>query len=108
MVEGYLVKDPEVKRINNDIPLCTFVVGSSKRFQRKNGNQVDQTLFLEISTWRKMAEICGKYLKKGSRVLVSGNLRKDVWEDKEGRKQSKTYLEGREVNFLGSSTRRTA
>lgn len=100
MVEGFLVKDPEYKQIKNQFPLCKFVVGSNRNYKRKDGEKVSQTLFLEVSTWMKMAEVCARYLKKGSRVLVTGNLRKDVWKDNTGRMQSKTFLEGKEVNFL--------
>lgn len=101
MIEGYLVKDPEYKQIK-DISLCKFVIGSTKRFIKKTGEQVEQSIFLEVSTWRRMAEVCDKFLKKGSRVLVTGNIRKDVWKDKDGKTQSKTYVEGREVSFLSA------
>ncbi|HMA99361.1 MAG TPA: single-stranded DNA-binding protein [Spirochaetota bacterium] len=101
-VEGHLVKDPELKHTKHGNALCKFTLGSNQTYKDKNGEKVDKANFFDITTWAKVAEACAKYLKKGSRVLVSGNLRKDIWQTDDGSYRSRIYLDGREVNFLSA------
>jgi len=99
-VEGNLTRDPELKTIAGDFALCKFTIGSNRSYTKKNGEVVKESSFFDITTWAKLAETCAKYLKKGSRVLVSGNLRKDTWKDKDGTMKNNVYVEGKSVNFL--------
>lgn len=102
VIEGHLVKDPTLETVGDKHPLCKFTIGSNRGFTNKAGERVEEPSFFDVTSWYKLAEICGKYLHKGSRVLVSGNLRRDTWKDKEGKYQSRVYLEAKEVNFLSS------
>lgn len=100
IVEGNLVKDPEVKMVTNGNALCKFRIGSNRTRINKEGEKVEESGFFDVTTWAKLAEICGKYLKKGSKVLVSGILKQDQWVTDDGQTRSRIYIEGREVNFL--------
>lgn len=100
VIEGYLAKDPVFETVGGKHALCKFTVGSNRSYTNKAGEKVEESSFFDVTTWYKLAEVCSKYLHKGSRVLVSGNLRRDTWKDKDERYQSRVYLEGREVNFL--------
>jgi len=100
ILEGNLVKDPEYREVGDGVSLCKFSIGSNRAFKKKNGEVEEQSNFFEITTWAKLAEVCHRYLKKGSRVLVSGLLKQDRWQSDEGENRTKVYLEGREVNFL--------
>jgi len=103
-LEGNLVKDPEVSTSKNGSAYCNFTIGSNRSYKNKEGEQVDEASFFDVTTWTKLAEICGKYLKKGSRVLVAGTLQKNTWRDANDKYQSRVYLKGREVNFLSPKT----
>ncbi len=100
IVEGFLVKDPEYTKLKSNIPLCKFTIGNNQTFVKKNGEKVKRSNFFEITTWMRMAENCSKFLKKGSRIIVSGSLKKETWKDKEGKHKQKVVIEGQKINFL--------
>ncbi len=102
VIEGFLAKDPVLETVGGKHPLCKFTIGLNRSYTKKDGERVEESGFFDVTTWYKLAEVCSKYLKKGSRVLVSGNLRRDTWKDKEGKFQSRVYVEGKEVNFLST------
>ena len=106
VIEGHLTKDPSFEILKGEHPFCRFSVAVNRQFTKKDGEKVEEVQFFEVTSWYRQAEICGKYLKKGSRVLVSGHLKKDVWKDKDGQTQSKTYLEAKEINFLSGAERK--
>ena len=105
IIEGNLVKDPELKTISDKATICKFTVGLNRSYTNKNGELVEQADFFDVNTWNNTAKNCAKYLTKGSKVLVSGNLRKDVWKDKEGEYRSRVYIDGRSVNFLSPKSK---
>lgn len=93
---GNLVKDPEYRKTQGDISVCTFTVACNRR--RKE----DGADFLNIVTWRGIADNCGKYLKKGRRVAVVGSIQNRSYDDKNGAKHYVTEIIADEVEFLSS------
>lgn len=101
IIEGNLVKDPEFLEVGEKrTKLCKFRIGSNRVVRKQNGETEQYSNFFDVTTWSKLADVCGKYLKKGSRVLVSGLLKQDQWKSEDGSNRFKVYIEGREVNFL--------
>lgn len=100
VLEGNLVRDPELSYVKGDRAVCRFTIGNNRSYTNKDGEKVDQSQFFEVTAWSKLAEVCNRYLRKGSHVLVSGVLKRDNWKTKEGENRFKVYLESREVNFL--------
>ena len=82
---GNVGKDPDCRTINEQ-PCCTFSLATSESYKDKNGEWQNLTEWHNIVTWRKTAEYCEKYLKKGMQVLVEGKLRTRSWQDKETNK----------------------
>ena len=70
----------------------------------KDGNEVKDTLFIDVTVWKKQAETCAKFLDKGSRCLVHGRLKYNKWETQDGVKRSKHLIIARQVVFLGKSS----
>lgn len=105
VVEGNLVEDPKLLRTKGDRMLCKFTIGNNRDYRKADGEEVKNANFIPVTTWAKLAETCGKYLKKGSRVLVSGSIKQDSYVDKEGVNRKGYFIDGKEVNFL---TRREA
>jgi single-strand DNA-binding protein len=85
---GHLGKDPELKYTPNGTAVCNFSLASSDSYKGDDGNWVDRTEWHNIVVWRKLAEICGQYLKKGSKIYMEGKLTTESYE-KDG---SKRYI----------------
>jgi len=97
---GNLTRDPEVRYLPSGIAVTTFDVAVNERYKDRNGELKEETLFMRVETWQRLAETCAQYLKKGKRVFVEGKLRTDAWEGKDGVKRSRTVVRGMIVQFL--------
>jgi len=104
ILAGNLTKDPELKTIPSGKTVAEMRLAITERFKSGSGENVEKTCYIDIETWDRQAENCGKYLKKGSPILVEGKLQMDEWEDKEGNKRSRIRVRARNIQFL--STRR--
>lgn len=103
MLIGRLTRDPEVKTIPGGASLCKFGLATNERYKDDGGNPREVTCFVEVETWRKLAEICGRYLKKGREVFVAGKLKFHSWEAKDGGgKRSRLTISARQIQFLGA------
>lgn len=88
-VVGNLTRDPELRFTPNGTPVVSFGVAVNKRFQDKNSGEWQNSAdFFNIVAWFKLAENCAESLGKGDRVLISGRLSQENWEDKEGQKRT--------------------
>jgi single-strand DNA-binding protein len=103
VIEGHLARDPVLETVSGKYPLCKFTVGTNRSFTKRNGEKVEDVGFFDVTAWSRLGETCAKYLKKGSRVLISGNLKQDSWKDKEGKTRTRVYVDCKEINFLPSS-----
>lgn len=97
---GNIVRDPELSETANGVALCRFSIAVNRDYKTENGERIAD--FFNITTWRKTAELCGKYLKKGSKVAIVGSLQNRTYEDKEGIKRTVTDIVANEVEFLSS------
>ena len=88
---GHLGKDPELKYTPNGTAVCNFSIASSDSYKGDDGNWVDRTEWHNIVVWRKLAEICGQYLKKGSKIYMEGKLTTESYE-KDGIKRYITKI----------------
>ena len=94
---GNLTRDPEVSETGSGLTLCRFSIAVNRNYSSSDGER--QTDFFNITVWRALAENCGKYLKKGSKVAVVGSLQNRSYEDKDG---NVTDIVANEVEFLSS------
>lgn len=88
---GNLGKDPEVKQVNSK-SVCNFSIATSESYKDKDGQKQTITDWHDIQVWDKLADICGQYLKKGSKVYIEGKLKKRSYEDKDGVKRYVTDI----------------
>jgi single-strand DNA-binding protein len=79
---GHLGKDPELSYTASGIAVAKFSVATGERWKDESGNFQERTEWHNIVAWRKLAEICGQYLKKGSKVYLEGKLQTRSWDDK--------------------------
>lgn len=100
-VTGRLVKDPEMRDLkvgNETVKHCRFRIAIARR------NTENETDFFNVVVWRKQAENCGKYLKKGSQVSVVGRIENSMFKGKDGKDVQATEIIAEEVEFLNRVT----
>lgn len=95
---GNLTKDPELRTTQSGKAVASFTIAVNRRFKDKGGDPV--TDFFPVVTWDKLAESCARYLAKGKKVAVSGELQTRSYEDKNGVKRYVTEIVADEVEFL--------
>ncbi len=89
---GRLGKDPEIRYTPDGSMVTSFSVATDESWKDKNGEKVQRTEWHRIVTFRKLAEICGKYLVKGKLVFIEGRIQTRAWEDKDGNKRYTTEI----------------
>ena len=95
---GNLTKDPEVRTTPSGATVCTFTIAVNRRYQNQSGERVAD--FLNIVAWRQLGELCGKYLAKGRKVSVIGEIQTRSYDAKDGTKRYITEIVADEVEFL--------
>ena len=98
---GNLGRDPELRYLPNGDPVAKFTLATNFRGKDKDGQWQDKTEWHNIVVFRKQAEICNEYLKKGSPVYVEGRIQTRSWEDKDGNKKYMTEIIAQLVQMLG-------
>ena len=102
---GNLGKDPELRYTASGTAVASFSVACSERFKDKDGNQQEKTEWVNIVAWRQLAEICAKFLSKGSQVYIEGRLTTRSYDDKDGNKRYVTEIAAEKVEFLQTNSR---
>ena len=107
LLEGNLVGDPEVSRTPKGTSVCKFAIASNRFFKMENEYQKEVSFF-GVTTWSRLADVCGEYLKKGRGVRIVGRLKQDRWKDKDGRNQSRIYVIADHIEFKPNFSGKTA
>ena len=94
IIIGNLTKDPELRTTGSGISVCTFRVAVARPFKR------DETDFLNIVTWRGLAENCAKFLAKGRKVGIVGSIQTREYDDNNGQRRYITEIVADDVEFL--------
>ena len=98
---GNLGVDPEVRAMPNGNTACNFRIATSEQWKDKeSGEGKERTEWHSIAVFGKLAEICGEYLKKGSKVYIEGSLRTRKWQDKQGNDRYTTEIIANEMQML--------
>ena len=97
---GRLTRDPELRYTPSGKAVCKFGLAINRSFKSQDGNNVEDTLFINVSAWGRQAEHCSQFLKKGRRVAINGELRSNNWQDREGNKRVSYEINARSVQFL--------
>jgi single-strand DNA-binding protein len=95
---GNLTKDPEMRATQLGVSVCNFSIAVGRRFKDSEGNQ--QTDFFDIVAWRQLGDLCGKYLRKGKKVAITGSIQTHRFTDKNGVTRTGWDIIADEVEFL--------
>ncbi len=101
MIIGRLTRDPEVRTIPSGQSVATFSVATSRTWKDQSGQQQSQTEYNNVVAWRRLAEICSQYLRKGRQVYIEGHLQTRSWEDQAGVKKYRTEIVADNMIMLG-------
>ncbi|MFM2193992.1 MAG: Single-stranded DNA-binding protein [Chloroflexota bacterium] len=103
---GNLGRDPETKFLSNGDAVCNFSIACSESWKNKDGEKQERTEWVRCVAYKKLAEICGEYLKKGSQVYIEGKMQTREWE-KDGVKRYSTEVIVSEMRMLGGKSERS-
>ena len=99
---GRLGKDPETRYMTNGEAVTNATLATSENWKDKSGEKQEKTEWHNLVFYRRLAEIAGEYLKKGSQVYVEGKLQTRKWQTKEGQDRYTTEIIVNEMQMLGS------
>jgi single-strand DNA-binding protein len=98
LIEGNLVRDPEVHTAPKGTTVCTFSIASNRYFKQDSCMEKEVSYF-NVETWAKLAESVGNQGRKGRGVRVVGRLKQERWTDRDGKTQSKVVIVAEHVEF---------
>ncbi len=89
MLMGNLTRDPQLSYLPSNTPVVEFGLAVNRRFRRQDGEQGEETLYVDCRAFGRTAELLNQYTAKGRPLFVEGRLQLDQWEDKDGNRRSK-------------------
>jgi|TARA_X000001382_G_C3177343_1_gene181387 single-strand DNA-binding protein len=99
---GNLTNDVELKEMDNQRSVANFGLAINESYKNANGERIDKPVFVDVTVWNRIAELCAEYIGKGSQVLIDGKLQLDQWQAEDGSNRQKLRVVGNNVVFLGS------
>ena len=100
---GNLGRDPEVRYMPNGEAVVNFSIATSESWNdRQSGQRVERTEWHNITMYRRLAEIAGQYLKKGSQIYIEGRIQSRKYTDKDGIERTAYDIIGNEMKMLGT------
>ncbi|MDQ3233224.1 MAG: single-stranded DNA-binding protein [Pseudobdellovibrionaceae bacterium] len=103
IIVGNLGKDPELRYTQSGVAFCNMSVATTDQWTDQGGQRQEKTEWHRITAWKKQAENCAKYLRKGSSAYIEGRLQTRSWEES-GQKRYSTDIVAEVVKFLGTPT----
>jgi single-strand DNA-binding protein len=102
---GNLTRDPELRYTPNGTAVCTIGLATNRSWSTQDGGgqRQEETTYHRIVVWSKLAEICGQFLKKGSKAYVAGRLQNRKWTNKEGQEKETVEIVADQVIILSPS-----
>lgn len=102
---GRLTRDPEVRQTSNGTPVTNFTIAINRKYKSLSGELKEDTTFVGIVAWQKLAELCKQFLAKGRAVLVEGKMQNRSWETEDGQKRSTLEIRADRIEFLDREPR---
>lgn len=101
---GRLGKDPETRYMTSGEAVTNATLATSENWKDKSGEKQEKTEWHNLVFYRRLAEIAGEYLKKGSQIYVEGKLQTRKWQTKEGQDRYTTEIVVNEMTMLGGKS----
>jgi single-strand DNA-binding protein len=105
LIVGNLTKDPIYRTTSNNTPVVNFSIASNRRYKDRNSNWQEDVCYIGVVAWNKLAESCQQRLRKGSAVLLEGELQTRNWRTEDGGHRSILEVKARRIQFLNKFQR---
>lgn len=105
---GRLGQEPTIRYMPNGEAVCNFSVATSEKYTDKNGQRQEATEWHNVTMYRKLAEIAGKYLTKGSQVYLEGKIQSRKYQGKDGIERTAYEIIANEMKMLGGNAQTPA
>lgn len=105
---GRLGRDPEVRYMPNGEAVCNFSVATSESWKDSNGQKQERSEWHNVTMYRKLAEIAGQYLTKGSQVYLEGKIQSRKYQGKDGIERTAYEIIANEMKMLGGNAQAPA
>lgn len=99
IIAGNLTKDPIFRQTSNGTPVVNFTIASNRKY-KNDGKWQEDVCYVGIVAWNKLADSCKDRLKKGSAVLIDGELQSRSWKTDDGHNRSIVEIKARRIQFL--------
>lgn len=100
MIIGNLTKDPETRTIQSGDEVCSFTVAVNRRKRANSNNNQPDADFFRVSAWGELGKNCQKFLGKGKKVCVSGEVSSRVFQGNDGNARASLEVRAKDVEFL--------
>lgn len=100
MISGRLTRDPELRYTPSGIAVTTLRMAVNSSFFSKEKEKREEVCYIDVVAWRRQAETCVEYLRKGSPAFIEGRLQSRSWETQDGQKRSTIEVQADRVQFL--------
>ena len=100
IIAGNLTKDPVLRRTTNGTPVANFFIASNRRYRDNTGQWREDVCYVGVVAWYKLAESCFEYLRKGSAVLIDGELQSRNLRSADGVLRNVVEIKARRIQFL--------
>ena len=102
MLMGNLTRDIELRHTNSNLAIAKIGLAVNRRWKTPEGEQREETTFVDCEAFGRTAEVMSQYLAKGRPVFIEGRLQLDQWEDQQGNKRSKLKVVVEGFQFIDS------
>ncbi len=100
LVAGNLTKDPVFRQTSNNTPVVNFSIAANRKYKDSANQWQEDVCYVGIVAWNKLAESCRERLKKGSAVLIDGELQSRTWKTEDGHNRSIVEIKAKRIQFL--------
>ncbi len=100
LVAGYLTSDPVFRKTANGTPVINFYIASNRKYRDNSGIWRENMCYVGVVAWHRLAEACNEILKRGSSVLIDGELQSRNWHNDDGTTRNVVELRARRIQFL--------
>lgn len=100
LIAGNLTKDPVIRQTRNGTPVANFSIASNRKFRDGDNQWQEDVCYVGVVAWNRLAESCVDKLRKGSAVLVEGELQSRTWQTDDGQTRSTVEIKARRIQFL--------
>ncbi len=100
IIAGHLTCDPTFRKTTNGTPVANFYIACNRKFKDNTGQWRDNVCYVGVVAWYKLAESCYETLKKGSAVLIDGELQSRSWRSEDGTTRNVVEIKARRIQFL--------